>query len=91
MQNKNKAVAHTHEAGRGETDPLRPAPAADEPGRRITFETGWKALCDPLPKPEKIQSTHLKRKKKEKKSGHFLNRRKVVSSRKTKTCPSYHP
>ena len=64
MQNKNKAVAHTHEAGRGETDPLRPAPAADEPGRRITFETGWKALCDPLPKPEKIQSTHLKKKKK---------------------------
>lgn len=50
---KTKTKKFTQEAGRGETDPLRPTPAPDEPGRRMTFETGWKALCDPLPKPEK--------------------------------------
>ncbi len=49
---KQTKIKITQEAGRGETDPLRPTPAADEPGRRMTLETGWKALCDPLPKPE---------------------------------------
>ena len=40
---------HTQETGRGETDPLRPPAVA--PCRCMTAETGWKALCDPLPKP----------------------------------------
>ena len=48
---------HTQETGRGETDPLRPPAVA--PCRCMTAETGWKALCDPLPKPADNKSSYI--------------------------------